>query len=113
MFTDEIRVLISINESVRVCFSKNWNEISGKKNTKNLSSDKHSLMFWGAIQSNCRKLLAECPNKLYDASYLEILKNYEEKMIFWTFFFNNEKSKLLCINRRLSAIFSKKTSGRY
>ena len=96
MFTDEIRVLISINESVRVCFSKNWNEISGKKNTKKLSSDKHSLMFWGAIRSNSRKLLAECPDKLNNASYLEFLKNYEEKIYFLDIFFSTTKSINSC-----------------
>ena len=83
-----------------------------KKNTKNLSSDKRSLMFRGAIRSNGRKLLVKCPNKLYAVGYLEILTIYEEKMHFLDIFFN--KIMLLCINRRrLSAILSKKTSGRY
>ena len=53
-----------------------------KKNTKNLSSDKQSLMFWGAIRSDGRKLLVKCQNKLSAVGYLEILKIYEEKMHF-------------------------------
>ena len=50
-----------------------------KKNTKNLSSDKRSLMFWGAIRSDGRKLLVKCPNKLNAVGYLEILKIYEKR----------------------------------
>ena len=53
-----------------------------KKNPKNLSSDKRSLMFWGAIRSDGRKLLVKCPNKLNAVGYSEILKTYEEKMHF-------------------------------
>ena len=47
-----------------------------------MSSDKRSLMFWGAIRSDGRKLLVKCPNKLNAVGYLEILKIYEEKMRF-------------------------------
>ena len=82
-----------------------------KKSTKNLSSDKRSLMFWGAIRSDGRKLLIKCPNKLNAVGYLEIWKIYEEKMHFLDLIFS--KIMLLCRNRRLSAISSKKTSGRY
>ena len=54
-----------------------------KKNTKNdLSSDRRSLMFWGAIRSDGRKLLVKCPNKLIAVGHLEILKNSEERMHF-------------------------------
>ena len=33
------------------------------KKYKNLSSDKRSLMFWGAKQSDGRKLLVKCPKE--------------------------------------------------
>ena len=71
-----------------------------KKNIKSLSSDKRSLMFWGAIQSNGRKLLVKCPNKLNAVSYLEILKIYEEKMHFRDIIFQQDnapvhKSKII------------------
>ena len=42
---------------------------------------------------------------------LEILNNYEDKMHFQHLLF--DKIMLLCINRRLLAIFSKKISGRF
>ena len=57
------------------------------KKKQNLTSDKWSLMFWVAIRSDGRKLLFNCPNKLNTVSYLEILKNYEEKMHFLDFIF--------------------------
>ena len=37
-------------------------------------------MFLGAIQSEGRKLLVKCPNKLNALGYFEILKIYEEKV---------------------------------
>ena len=43
---------------------------------------KRSLMFWGAIRSDCRKLLVKCPNKLNAVGYVEILKNDKENMHF-------------------------------
>ena len=51
-----------------------------KKNTEKLSSDKRSRIFWSAIQSDGRKLLVKCRNKLNSVGYSEILKNNEEKM---------------------------------
>ena len=79
VFTDETRVRISSDGNVRV-FRRNGTRFL--ENTKNLSSDKRSLMFWGAIRSDGRKLLFKCPNKLNAVGYLEILKIYEEKMHF-------------------------------
>ena len=35
-----------------------------KKNKKKMSSDKRSLMFWGAMRWNGLELLVKCPNKL-------------------------------------------------
>ena len=105
VFTNETRVRISSDGIVRV-FRRNGTRFL-EKNTKNLSSDKRSLMFWGAIRLNGQKLLVKCPNKLNAVGYLEILKIYEKKCISWTLFFS--KIMLQCINRRLSAISSKKT----
>ena len=58
-----------------------------EKNTKNLSPDKRSLMFWGAIRSDGRQMLIKCLNKLNADGYLEVLKIYEEKMHFLDIFF--------------------------
>ena len=44
-------------------------------------------MFCGAIQSDGRKLFVKCPHKLNALRYLEILKNYEEKMQFMDIIF--------------------------
>ena len=68
---------ISSDGIVRV-FRRNGTKFL-EKNTKNLSSDKRSLMFCGSIRSDGRKLLVMCPNKLNALDYLEILKIYEEK----------------------------------
>ena len=77
VFTDETRVSISSDGIVRV-FRRNGTRFLAK-NTKNLSSDKRSFMFWGAIQSNGGELLVKCPNKLNAVGYLKTLKIYEEK----------------------------------
>ena len=37
-----------------------------------MSSDKLSLIFWGAIQLNGRKMLVKCLNRLKAAGYLEM-----------------------------------------
>ena len=79
VFTNETTVRISSDGIFRV-FRRNGTRFLEKKNTKNSSSDKRSLMFWGAIQSDVRKLLVKCPNKQNAVGYLEILKIYEEKM---------------------------------
>ena len=57
-------------------------------------------MFWGAIQSEGRKLLAKCLDKLNALGYLEILKIYEEKMHFLNTIFQQDnapvhKSKII------------------
>ena len=57
-------------------------------------------MFWGAIRSDGRKLFVKCPNKLNAVGYLEILKNYEEKMHFLDLIFQQgtapvHKSKII------------------
>ena len=72
IFTDETRVRINSGGVVRV-FRRNGTRFL-EKNRKSLSSDKRSLMFRGAIQSDGRKLLVKCPNELYAVSYLEILQ---------------------------------------
>ena len=99
VFTDETRLRISSDGIVRV-FRRNGTIFLEKKNTKNLSSNKRSLMFWGAIRSDGRKLLVKCPNKLNAVGYLEILKIYEEKMHFLDLIFQQDnapvhKSKII------------------
>ena len=98
VFTDETRVRISSDGIVRV-FRRNGTRFL-EKNTKNLSSDKRSPMFWGAIRSDGRKLLVKCPNKLNVVGYLEILKIYEKKMHFLDLIFQQDnapvhKSKII------------------
>ena len=71
-----------------------------EKNTKNLSSDQQSPMFWGAIRSNGRKLLVKFPNKPNAVGYMEILKIYEEQMHFLDLIFQQDnapvhKSKII------------------
>ena len=63
-------------------------------------------MFRCVIRSSARKIFVRCPNKLKVVGNLEMLNNYEEKCILSTLFFN--ETMLLCINQRLSAIFSTK-----
>ena len=79
-FTDETRVRISSDGIVRV-FRRNGTRFL-EKNTKNLSSGKRSLMFWGAIRSDGRKLLVKCPNKLNAVGYLEIFENLRRQNAF-------------------------------
>ena len=47
-----------------------------------MTTERRSLMFWGAIRSDGRKLLVKCPNTLTSSSYLDILKDYNEKLHF-------------------------------
>ena len=68
VFTVEKRVRISSDGIVRN--RRNGTRLL-EKNTKYLSSDKRSI-FLGAIQSDGRKLLIKCPNKLNAVGYLEI-----------------------------------------
>ena len=98
VFTDERRVRIS-SDGIYRDFRRNGTRFLEKENT-NLSSDKRSLMFWGAIQSDGRKWLVTCPNKLNAVGYLEILKIYEEKMHFLDLIFQQDnapvhKSKII------------------
>ena len=70
-----------------------------KKNIKKMNSNKRSLMFWGAIRSDGRKLLVKFPNKLNAVVYFEILKIYE-KMHFLDLIFQQDnapvhKSKII------------------
>ena len=52
------------------------------KNVKSVTTDRRSLMFWGAIGSDGRKMLVKCPNTLTSSSYLDILKDNNEKVHF-------------------------------
>ena len=81
-----------------------------EKSSKNLSSDKRSVMFWGAIRSDGRKLLFKCPNKLNAVGYLQILKIYQEKLHFLDLIFQQDNAP---VHKSKITISSKKTSGRY
>ena len=59
---------------------------------KNLSSDKRSLMFWGAIRSDGRKILFKCPNKLSTDRYLESMKSHKKWKKFLDIFFQQDNA---------------------
>ena len=77
MFTDETRVKLTSDGIVRVFRKKNTRY--AQKNVKNVTTDRRSLTFWGAIRPNCRKMFVKCPNTLTSSSYLDILKDNNEK----------------------------------
>ena len=98
VFTNETRMRIS-SDGIVIVFRRNGTRFL-EKNTKNLSSNKRSLMFWGAIRLNGQKWLVKCPNKLNAVSFLEILKIYEEKTHFLDLIFQQDnapvhKSKII------------------
>ena len=68
VFTDETRVRISSDGIVRV-FRRNGMRFL-EKNTKNLSSNNRSLMFWDALRSDGSKLLVMCLRKM---QFLDII----------------------------------------
>ena len=41
---------------------------------KSVSSDKRSVMFWGAISYSGRKILLKCPSRMNSQDYLRILE---------------------------------------
>ena len=73
-------------------FEEMERNFSNKKHLKKLSSDKRSLMFWGAVRSDGRKMFVKCPNKLNAARYLEVLKSYELKMLFLDIIFQQDNA---------------------
>ena len=53
-----------------------------KTNVRNASTDRQSIMYWGAIRSDGRKIPVKFPNTLNSISYLDILNLYNETMLF-------------------------------
>ena len=49
-----------------------------EKNVRNASTDRRSIMYWGAIRSDGRKMLVKCLNTLNSISYLDILNRYNK-----------------------------------
>ena len=80
MFTDETRVKFTRDGIVRVFRKKNTHY--AQKNVKNVTTDRRSPIFWGAIQSDGWKMLVKCPTTLTSSSYLDILKDHNEKLRF-------------------------------
>ena len=78
VFTDETRIQLSSDGAVRVFRKKNEKFLP--KNTRNMVSDKRSLMFWGAVRFDGRKMLVKCPNRMKSTDYLEILQKFDEKL---------------------------------
>ena len=67
------RCILGWVTNVRV-FRKNCSRFC-PKNARRLSTDKRSMMFWGPIRSDGKKMLVKCPALLNSSVYLEILKS--------------------------------------
>ena len=78
VFTDETRVKLTSDRIVRVFRRKNTRY--HEKNVRNASTDRRSIMYWGANPSDGRIMLVKCPNRLNSISYFEILNRDNEKM---------------------------------
>ena len=76
VFSDEKRCASPVTELIE--FFGEMEQDFMKKRTKNLSSEKRSLMFLDAIRSDGRKMLVKSANKLNVVGYLQIWKIYEE-----------------------------------
>ena len=80
VFTDETQVKLTSDGIDRVFRKKTL--VMSKKHVKNVTTGRRSVMFWGAIRSDGRKMLVKCPNTLTSSSYFDILKDYNEKLHF-------------------------------
>ena len=78
VFTDETRVRLNSDGIVRVFREKGSRFHS--KNIQGQNTDKRSLMFWGAIRSDGRKMLIRCPATLNSSGYVEILEKYDRNL---------------------------------
>ena len=78
VFSDETRVRLNSDGVVRV-FRKTGRRFC-PKNIQGIRTDKRSMMFWGAIRSDGRKMLIKCPATLNSYGYLEILKQYDRHL---------------------------------
>ena len=78
--TDETRVKLTSDGIVPVFRRKNTR--CHEQNVRNESTDRRSIIYWGAIRSDGQKMLVKCPNTLNRISYLDILNRYNEKMHF-------------------------------
>lgn len=78
VFTDETRIRLSSDGVVRVLRKKGTR--FDEKNLRSVCKDKRSLMYWGAIRYDGRKMLIKCPNHLNSDGYIKILKKYAKKM---------------------------------
>ena len=79
VFTYETRVRLNSDGVVRV-FRKTGRRFC-PKNTQGLSTDKKSMMFWGAIRSDGRKMILKCPATFNSYGYLAISKQYDRHLI--------------------------------
>ena len=83
-FTDETRKKLTSDGIVRAFRRKNTRYHDEKKK-RNASTDRRSIMYWGAIRSDGRKKQVKCPNTLNSICYLDILNRYNEKNAFSRF----------------------------
>ena len=74
------RVKLTSDGIVRVFRRKNTRY--HEKNVRNASTDRRSIVYWGAIRSDGRKMLVKCPNTVNSISHHDILNCYNEKMHF-------------------------------
>ena len=108
VFTDETRVKLTSDGIVRV-FRRKYTRYH-EKIVRNASTDRRSMMYWGAIRSDGRKMLVKCPNTLNSISYLDILNRYNEKMHFPGLVFQQDNAPVHTY--QLEKFFSLKTSGK-
>ena len=80
VFADETRLKLHSDGIVRVFRRKNTRY--HEKNVRNASTDRRSIMDWGAIRSDGRKMMVKCPNTLNGISCLNILNRYNKKVHF-------------------------------
>ena len=73
VFTDETRARLTGDGIVRVL--KNGTRYN-VENLKKVSRDKSSLMFWGAIPFDGRKMPIKCSNNMNCDEYLKVLQKY-------------------------------------
>lgn len=92
VFTDETRVRLNSDGIVRVLRKPDTRY--QPQNTKNLSNDKRSIMFWGAIRSDGRKMLTKCSNNLNSDEYKKILVDYREELHFNDLIFQQDNAPI-------------------
>ena len=90
IFSDEVRFRLSSDGRVTV-----WRQ-NGKRFqpefTKRKSTDRRSLMFWGIIRSDGKKLLLKCPDSFKSADYVSFMEFAKSEFFQPDYVFQNDNS---------------------